>query len=133
MSAGLVCRTARADGYRCEGEGYHIQLYNSVQSLSETDAPAAMIVSEDGWGTLAVIPADQLSTDDDDMDDNHGQVYEGETNSKVDGHFLSVRLEIKDNGVETRDGIGYGGTFTMNWDHEQVVKAMRCSPYLSKH
>ena len=125
----LLSTSAFANGYRCDGGAYRVAVYNHTDSSQDSTTPAVMVVSRPGEGTVAVISSDRISLDPDGDDDTNGWVYEGQGNSKIDGSFLSVRLEIKEKTVSIGNVPMHGGTFLINYDHDQDVVAMRCKDF----
>lgn len=118
---------AMADGFRCEGEGLRVKLYNQVQPSLGTKNPAVLIVSENNAGTLAVVQGDDLvkSLTQDTV------IYEGLTHSKHSGRFVSASLEVDKEPHEHGRLAGlHLGLLTLVEDQRVTEVKLVCEHYL---
>ena len=87
----LVSSVAMADGFRCQGSDFRVKLFNEVQPDKGTRNPAVLTVYEKGIGTLVTLRAGEIEK----TLDTKSVSYSGKTNSRVDGRYVSVRLEVE--------------------------------------
>src|SRR5688500_11615998 len=85
----ISASSAWADGYRCEGRGYRVKLYNETQPEDGTRNPAVLIVSRKKGGTIARIE-EELEKEITET----ALVYSGQSHSAEDGKFLNVTLKV---------------------------------------
>ena len=122
----LVSSVAMADGFRCQGEGYRAKQYNKVQPAEGTRNPAVLVVSHEDVGTLATLEGEdiQKSITEDTV------IYEGQTNSSVDGRFVHVKLEIAKKPKLTGPYAGkHLAELTLNADGESKNALLACKRY----
>lgn len=123
----LVSSVAMADGFRCSGDGYRVKLYNEVNPKNGTKNPAVFVVYETGVGTLATLFRDEINAD----YSEEAVTYDGQTNGKLDGRFVYVKLEIEKQAQEQGPLAGARlGRLTVNADGESRVADLACTRYL---
>jgi hypothetical protein len=122
----LVSSVAMADGFRCQGEGYRVKQYNQVQPEEGTRNPAVLVVSHQDAGTLATLEGDEIQktiTED-------TVIYEGKTNSKLDGRFMYVKLEVAKKAKLTGPLAGkHLAELTVNADGSSDTALLACKRY----
>lgn len=123
----LVSSVAMADGFRCSGDGYRVKLYNEVNPKNGTKNPAVFVVYEKGVGTVATLFRDEISAE-------YGKevvTYDGQTNGKLDGRFVYVKLEIEKQAQEQGPLAGARlAQLTVNADGESRIAELACTRYL---
>ena len=122
----FVSSVAMADGFRCQNNTFHAKLFNETQPGRGTRNPAVLVVSERDVGTLATLEGDEIVK-------TNGEfvvTYEGQTNSRQDGRFVGVKLEIEKQAEK-------GGLFAglhlakllVNADGVSREATLTCQPY----
>lgn len=122
----LVSSVAMADGFRCSGDGYRVKLYNEVQPERGTKNPAVFVVYEKGVGTVATLYSKEINAD----YSEEVVTYDGQTNGKLDGRFVYVKLEIEKQKQETGALAGaHLARLTVNADGDSRVAELACMRY----
>ncbi|MBI3558648.1 MAG: hypothetical protein HY074_20465 [Deltaproteobacteria bacterium] len=118
---------AMADGFRCQNNTLRAKLFNETQPGRGTRNPAVLVVSERDVGTLATLEGDEIVK-------TNGEfvvTYEGQANSRQNGRFVAVKLEIEKQAE--KDGIFAGlhlAKLLVNADGENREATLTCERYL---
>lgn len=125
----LVSSVAMADGFRCQGTDFRVKLYNETQPERGTRNPAVLVVYERGVGTVATLMRDEITK----TSGDESYVYEGQTNGRKDGRFVSVTLEISKT-AETEGAYAglHVGTLTVNANGHSRTGSVACERYLKR-
>ena len=123
----VASSVAMADGYRCEGQGYRVKMYNNVSPELGTKNAAVLIVSSDDEGTIAVLkPGTDLAVT------NRGTAwaYEGLTHERGNGQYAYTRLVVE----KSPKGPGalsdsFDATLELNADNAKQVIDLVCEKY----
>ncbi len=123
----LVSSVAMADGYRCQNNTFRAKVYNETQPERGTRNPAVLIVSQRNVGTVATLEGDEIVK----TNGEFSVTYEGQTNSRQDGRFVAVKLEVeKQAEIES----AFAGLFTarllVNADGRSRESILTCEHYV---
>ncbi len=123
----LVSSVAMADGYRCEGQGYRVKMYNNVHRELGTRNAAVLIVSSDSEGTIAVLkPGTDLTKI------NHRDTweFEGLTHEVSNGQFAYTSL-IVDKEAKGPGALAdiFDARLILNADKQREVIRLECVKY----
>lgn len=114
-----------ASGFRCEGQGYRVKLYNQVQPSRGTKNPAIIIVSSEQSGTVLRLQDIEKTLS------ARTVTYSGLANAVATGRFMQVRLEIVKEATQTGEFAGSRfAVLTINADGGSTSARLACVPYL---
>lgn len=122
----LASSAAMADGFRCQGQDFRVKLFNEVQPSRGTRNPAILVVSERGIGTIATLDGagikKKLHLD--------TVTYDGQANSRIDGRFVYVKLEISKRVEAQGPFLGlHVAKLTVNANSSHRTQVLACDRY----
>jgi hypothetical protein len=123
----IASSIAMASGFRCEGQGYSVKLYNEVQPSLGTKNPAVLVVSSPEMGTIIRLQGSEIEK----LQSVNAVAYQGNTRDVNTGRFASVRIEIVKQPVASGDYAGqHFARLQIKSDNGTWTAKLACSEYL---
>ena len=124
----VLLGTAHADGFRCEGQGFQVLMYNHIQPKSGTRNPAVLIIFKEKIGTVAQLFGDGIQK-------TLGPAvvtYQGQAHSRHTGHFVFANLQVERAHAPIGGRLAHRAILHFNYEYHRAHAELVCERYL-KH